>query len=205
MLPYTHWCYFPTRAAARRCADDLPGYTVHIKAFPDATHPWLLRAQHHVSEAAFTSSYSWRDEVKTAVARHGGLYDGGEPHPLAPQESLLPGLTCAVLPYTAPDGQPRLRLEFSGSQQTLTAAMDADTARAVGRALTEAAAAPANYRKDCGNGYAVIGLRTPTTPGVMLVLPAPQPHLSIGLGDDAARDAIDAIGKRMVDATTTHP
>lgn len=73
-IPYTHWAYFPDRASAERCAQDLADYVTRIRE-PDEKPEWLLLAGRDVEIGGMVERHR---EVEAIVTRHGGDYDGGE-------------------------------------------------------------------------------------------------------------------------------
>jgi hypothetical protein len=72
-IPYTHWAYFPSKAGAQRCAQDLVDYVTRIRETEDSQ--WLLLAARDVEVDRLPDRHR---EVEAIVTRHGGEYDGGE-------------------------------------------------------------------------------------------------------------------------------
>lgn len=75
-IPYTHWAYFPDRASAEECANELADYVTRIsEPDPEVTPQWRLLAARDVEVAGLEQRHR---EVEAIVTRHGGDYDGGE-------------------------------------------------------------------------------------------------------------------------------
>ena len=74
-IPYTHWAYFPDRASAQRCREELGDYVTRLREPEEDNSQWLLLAARDVDLGHLVERHT---EVEAIVTRHGGDYDGGE-------------------------------------------------------------------------------------------------------------------------------